>query len=281
MDIAGNTRLLAEWSALVAELDRVTRESLGVNDRGFSEAALPGRPERRRSRSFLSRGLSFFNTNPMEQQNRPRSKSILVQLGGMLRSPRKSSLATPPESPSSPKAWNQLTPPNPVERRSAGKLGSRLSPHLPQSLSAPPRRRLESSSPNDGQDEPAPRRLLKKQEQLRLALAIHKEKARRRSASGMAQSAEDAAVSTQDAMREVARAVAQARIKAQADVNVPSSRLTPPSLPRRGTWSAAVAGVTAGPHAGRLLVELVRCRDQSRDRSLDFAASAAPIVGWI
>jgi hypothetical protein len=291
MDMGDNTRMLAEWSALVCELDRVTRESLGVNERGFSSNPTPD-PARRRSRSFLVRSLSFFSTGaaPAAESGttRPRSKSILGQIGGLL-APRKTSSPsvpqtdtavratdhTSPESP--PKAWSQLTPPAQRPEQQRSNLGlNRLSPLF--SSSSPGRNfggRGASAKVNS-------RQILQKNEQLRLALAIHKEKARRRTESGMAQTPEEKAASTREAMRNVARAVAQARHDTQANVHAAAgNHAWEETATGRAGGSATRASVTAGPHAGRVLVELSRCRDMSRNHGMSLAAAAAPAVAWV
>eukprot|EP00038_Savillea_parva_P017141 m.19190 g.19190 ORF g.19190 m.19190 type:complete len:314 (+) comp3669_c0_seq1:106-1047(+) len=284
MNIADDVKMLAEWSALVAELDRVARESLGVDERGYqaSSTNTPA-PSRRRSRSFFTGGLNFFQdkSNDMasaagKNASRPRSHSILNQIGGLLRKRSSTPPHTSPEATGESMPWSELAPPEQVERRSSFGMTMRSSTTTP---TQPPTR---SGSAN-GQG--APRRLLKKQEQLRLALAIHKEKARRRAAEGQGQSAEQVAQSTSDAMREVARAVAKARMDTLAGTGTGAT--TGPTTAAVGTrasvpWSATGgAGVTVGPTAGRFLVQLVHCREQTRDVHDVTATVASPAVGWV
>jgi len=289
MNIASSPQLLAEWSALVAELDRVHRESLGVDERGYERNPSKSTPRIRRSQSFLGIGARLYGERTGETRrgsSRPRSKSILGTIGGLLKSQRRDrpqeSLFTNSEEiheAMSPKPWGQLAPADVIVRRPRGFSLRRAHSQEPDS-------RTSTRTPTDRPDaafalKAPPQRLRVKQERLRLALAIHKEKTRRRKASVSVATPGNCDVGNScDTMRDVARAVAQARVQALVEVNnVPVAAANTPSAPK--VWSAARDGVTAGPAAGRLLVELVRYREQARDPRLEAAAAVAPLVGWV
>ena len=58
IDLASSVTLLAEWTALITELDLVARDTLGVDAKGFQTTADDENDSgrRKRSNSFLARG---------------------------------------------------------------------------------------------------------------------------------------------------------------------------------------------------------------------------------
>ena len=233
------------------ELDRVEREALGVDERGFVRASEGGRGStaagdggRKRANTFLARGLSLFrekesSTSGGANGSRPRSKSFLQQIFGPIVAPSRRALSRESGAANGDsKAWGELTPPM---QQSGGNR-----PDLDQTRTAPrPPVAPVPTVDTNTVTSPKPRRLQKKEKQLLAALAAH----RRRGGGGSPASPRQT---------ETTQAALAGKLHA-----------APPAHPEV---------VIPGPAAERLLLSLVRCRAAM---NLANETRASREVGWV
>eukprot|EP00039_Didymoeca_costata_P016655 m.301607 g.301607 ORF g.301607 m.301607 type:complete len:481 (+) comp16427_c0_seq4:463-1905(+) len=101
VDLAESEALIAEWNALIAELDAVARNALGVDAKGYKAqySGYDKKKGRKRSNSFLARDnaklVSPENTNEIKGRERSHTLSSFFGINVLRKAPSLKSLKAP------------------------------------------------------------------------------------------------------------------------------------------------------------------------------------------